>query len=65
MTDRGRETTDVDSCQVLDAEGKERGRSVTAGKLAVFKTVTTRSMFLPIFPLLIPPVGEIPRPCTS
>ena len=24
--------------------------------MAVFKTVTTRSMFLPIFPLVIPPV---------
>ena len=27
-----------------------------AGKVAVFKTVTSRSMFLPIFPLVIPPV---------
>jgi len=42
---------------VIDAEGKERGRSVSAGKLAVFKTVTTRSAFLPIFPLLIPPLA--------
>ena len=32
------------------------GRSVAAGKIAVFKTVTTRSCFLPIFPLVIPPL---------
>lgn len=51
--------TDLGCCQVVDGEGNERGLSVTAGKLAVFKTVTTRSMFLPIFPLLIPPVGEL------
>lgn len=41
---------------VADADGKIVGRSVAAGKLAVFQTVTTRSMFLPIFPLVIPPV---------
>merc|ERR1711990_643672 len=41
---------------VMDAEGKEYGRSITAGRTAVFKTVTTRSAFLPIFPLLIPPL---------
>ena len=41
---------------VADADGKIVGRSVAAGKLAVFQTVTTRSIFLPIFPLVIPPV---------
>jgi len=40
---------------VADADGKNVGRSISAGQTAVFKTVTTRSMFLPIFPLLIPP----------
>lgn len=41
---------------IADADGAVIGRSVAAGKLAVFKTVTTRSMFLPIFPLVIPPL---------
>jgi len=41
---------------VADADGNKLGRSIAAGKIAVFKTVTSRSMFLPIFPLLIPPV---------
>jgi len=41
---------------VSDAEGNVVGRSVAAGKIAVFKTVTSRSCFLPIFPLVIPPV---------
>lgn len=41
---------------VADADGNKLGRSIAAGKVAVFKTVTTRSCFLPIFPLLIPPV---------
>ena len=41
---------------VLDAQGRVLGRSVAAGKIAVFRTVTTRSMFLPIFPLIIPPL---------
>mmetsp|Transcript_6213 Transcript_6213/g.10317 ORF Transcript_6213/g.10317 Transcript_6213/m.10317 type:complete len:158 (+) Transcript_6213:1-474(+) len=41
---------------VSDADGNVVGRSVAAGQVAVFKTVTSRSMFLPIFPLLIPPV---------
>ena len=41
---------------VFDEEGSDLGVSIAAGKQAVFKTVTTRSMFLPIFPLLIPPV---------
>lgn len=41
---------------VADEEGNILGNSVAAAKQAVFKTVTTRSMFLPIFPLLIPPI---------
>lgn len=41
---------------VADADGNKLGRSIKAGQVAVFKTVTTRSMFLPIFPLLIPTV---------
>ena len=41
---------------VSDADGNVLGRSVAAGRVAVFKTVTSRSMFLPIFPLVIPPV---------
>ena len=41
---------------VSDADGNVLGRSVAAGKIAVFKTVTTRSCFLPIFPLVIPPL---------
>ena len=41
---------------VADADGNKLGRSIAAGKVAVFKTVTTRSCFLPIFSLLIPPV---------
>lgn len=41
---------------VCDADGNKLGRSVAAGKIAVFKTVTSRSMFLPIFPLVIPTV---------
>ena len=40
---------------VFDADGNDLGVSVKAGQQAVLKTVTTRSMFLPIFPLLIPP----------
>jgi len=40
---------------VFDAEGNNVGRSIAAGQTAVFRTVTTRSMFLPVFPLLIPP----------
>jgi len=42
--------------EVCDKDGNKIGLSVAAGKIAVFKTVTTRSMFLPIFPLVIPPV---------
>ena len=41
---------------VADAEGNVLGRSIAAGQVAVFKTVTSRSMFLPIFPLVIPPL---------
>jgi len=40
---------------VCDADGTAYGKSIAAGQLAVFKTVTTRSCFLPIFPLLVPP----------
>ena len=41
---------------MCDADGNKLGRSIAAGQTAVFRTVTTRSMFLPIFPLVIPPV---------
>jgi len=41
---------------VADADGKVVGRSVAAGQLAVFKTVTTRSMFIPLFSLCGPPL---------
>ena len=41
---------------VSDADGNVLGRSIAAGKIAVFKTVTTRSCFPPIFPLVIPPL---------
>ena len=40
---------------VFDGDGKDHGKSISAGRTAVFKTVTTRSCFMPIFPLLIPP----------
>ena len=41
---------------MADADGKVVGRSVKAGQLAVFKTVTTRSMFIPLFSLIGPPL---------
>ena len=41
---------------VADADGKVVGRSVAAGQLAVYKTVTTRSMFIPLFSLIVPPL---------
>ena len=41
---------------VYDGDGKKLGRSIAAGKVAVFQTVTSRSCFLPIFPLVIPTV---------
>jgi hypothetical protein len=41
---------------VCDEDGKELGVSQSAAQMAVFKTVTTRSMFLPIFPMLLPPL---------
>jgi len=41
---------------VADKDGNVVGRSVAAGQLAVFKTVTTRSMFIPLFSLIGPPV---------
>jgi len=40
---------------VCDKEGNALGTSLKAGQRAVFQTITTRSMFLPVFPLLIPP----------
>jgi len=49
---------------VSDEHGKQYGLSKAAGKLAVFKTVTTRSCFLPIFPLLIPPTVMALMPLT-
>ena len=41
---------------VADADGKIVGRSIAAGQLAVFKTVTTRSMVIPFFSLCGPPL---------
>ena len=41
---------------VRDASGKDVGISKSAGALAVYKTVTTRSLFLPVAPMLLPPV---------
>lgn len=43
--------------KVMDKEGNNLGVSIAAGRLAVWKTVTTRSMFLPIIVLGIPPIG--------
>ncbi len=41
---------------VRDASGNNVGTSKNAGALAVYKTVTTRSMFLPVAPMLLPPL---------
>jgi len=41
---------------VADADGNIVGRSIAAGREAVFKTVTTRSMFIPFCSLVGPPV---------
>ena len=41
---------------VSDSDGNVVGRSIAAGRLAVFKTVTTRSMFIPLFSLIGPPL---------
>ena len=41
---------------VSDSEGNVVGRSIAAGQLAVYKTVTTRSMFIPLFSLCGPPL---------
>ena len=41
---------------VSDADGKVVGRSVIAGQTAVYKTVTTRSMFIPFLSLCGPPL---------
>lgn len=41
---------------VADDDGNVVGRSIAAGRLAVFKTVTTRSMFIPLFSLCGPPL---------
>jgi len=45
----------INGVNVFDRDGTDHGKSISAGRTAVFKTVTTRSCFLPIFPLLIPP----------
>ena len=47
---------------VATEEGKSLGVSILAGQTAVFQTVTTRSCFLPIFLLLVPPgiMGVLP-----
>lgn len=41
---------------VSDADGRVVGRSVAAGQMAVIKTVTTRSWFIPLFSLCGPPL---------
>mmetsp|Transcript_11146 Transcript_11146/g.22575 ORF Transcript_11146/g.22575 Transcript_11146/m.22575 type:complete len:352 (+) Transcript_11146:33-1088(+) len=41
---------------VADKDGKVVGRSVSAGQTAVYLTVTTRSMFIPLFSLIGPPL---------
>ena len=46
----------TDGIPVYDKDGEELGVSVAAGRSAVFNTVLTRSAFLPIFPLLFPPM---------
>ena len=45
----------IDGIHVVDARGNDLGVSVKAGRSAVFNTIITRSMFLPVFPLLLPP----------
>jgi len=42
---------------VSDADGNVVGRSIAAGQTAVYKTVTTRSMFIPLFSLCGPPLA--------
>lgn len=46
----------TDGIIVYDADGEELGVSKAAGRSAVFNTILTRSAFLPIFPLLFPPM---------
>jgi tricarboxylate carrier len=46
----------TDGIAVYDGDGDELGVSVAAGRAAVFNTVLTRSAFLPVFPLLFPPM---------
>jgi sideroflexin-5 len=46
----------TDGISVFDADGDDLGISVNAGRSAVFNTILTRSMFLPVFPLLFPPM---------
>lgn len=46
----------TDGIAVYDADGDELGVSIVAGRSAVFNTVLTRSAFLPVFPLLFPPM---------
>jgi hypothetical protein len=41
---------------VTDKDGKVVGRSISAGRTAVYLTVTTRSMFIPLFSLIGPPL---------
>ena len=41
---------------VNDADGDVVGRSITAGRMAVVQTVTTRSWFIPLFSLCAPPL---------
>ena len=46
----------TEGINVFDEEGNDLGISVQAGRTAVLNTVLTRSMFLPVFPLLFPPM---------
>lgn len=46
----------TDGISVFDQDGEDLGVSVKAGRTAVLNTILTRSAFLPIFPLLFPPM---------
>lgn len=46
----------TDGIPIFDEDGDDLGISVNAGKYAVLQTILTRIVFLPIFPLLFPPM---------